>query len=67
MKYPVASGWTHRSSSPMSELPGAKTGLVRAPDQSRQRAKEWDPAASTSESGAAWSGFAPMLDDSPLR
>jgi hypothetical protein len=60
MKYSGRIGLTHRSSSP--ELPGAKPAWFFAPDQIRKRAKEWGPGGIDTRFGAAWQGFAPMLD-----
>jgi hypothetical protein len=63
MKYSGRIGLTHRSSSPdEGELPGAKPSWFFAPDQIRKRAKEWGPGGIDTRFGAAWSGFAPMLD-----
>jgi hypothetical protein len=63
MKYSGRIGLTHRSSSPdEGELPGAKPSWFFAPDQIRKRAKEWGPGGIDARFGAAWSGFAPMLD-----
>jgi hypothetical protein len=63
MKYSGRIGLTHRSSSPNEpELPGAKPTWFFAPDQIRKRAKEWGPGGIDARFGAAWSGFAPMLD-----
>jgi hypothetical protein len=63
MKYSGRIGLTHRSSSPDEpELPGAKPVWFFAPDQIRKRAKEWGPGGIDMRFGAAWSGFAPMLD-----
>jgi hypothetical protein len=63
MKYSGRIGLTHRSSSPSEpELPGAKPAWFFAPDQIRKRAKEWGPGGIDIRFGAAWSGFAPMLD-----
>jgi hypothetical protein len=63
MKYSGRIGLTHRSSSPDEpELPGAKPVWFFAPDQIRKRAKEWGPGGIDMRVGAAWSGFAPMLD-----
>jgi hypothetical protein len=63
MKYSGLIGLTHRSSSPDEpELPGAKPTWFFAPDQIRKRAKEWGPGGVDARFGAAWSGFAPMLD-----
>jgi hypothetical protein len=63
MKYSGRVGLTHRSSSPNEpELPGAKPMWFFAPDQIRKRAKEWGPGGIDKRFGAAWSGFAPMLD-----
>jgi hypothetical protein len=56
-------GATHRSTSPDEpELPGAKPAWFFAPDQIRKRAKEWGPGGVDIRFGAAWSGFAPMLE-----
>ena len=63
MKYSGRVGLTHRSvSSDEPELPGAKPSWFFAPDQIRKRAKEWGPGGIDKRFGAAWSGFAPMLD-----
>jgi hypothetical protein len=63
MKYSGRVGLTHRSSSPDEPvLPGAKPHWFFAPDQIRKRAREWGPGGIDRRFGAAWSGFAPMLD-----
>jgi hypothetical protein len=63
MKYSGRIGLTHRNSSPDEpELPGAKPSWFFAPDQIRKRAREWGPGGIDTRFGAAWSGFAPMLD-----
>jgi len=63
MKYSGRIGLTHRSSSPDEpELPGDKPTWFFAPDQIRKRAKEWGPGGVDKRFGAAWSGFAPRLD-----
>src|SRR6266568_5503760 len=63
MKYSGRIGFTHRSSSPDEpELPGATPSWFSAPDQIGKRAKEWGPGVINLRFGAAWSGFAPMLD-----
>jgi hypothetical protein len=63
MKYSGRIGLTHRSSSPdEEELPGAKPSWFFAPDQIRKRAREWGPGGIDTRFGAAWSGFAPMLE-----
>ena len=63
MKYSGRIGLTHRSSSPDEpELPGAKPTWFFAPDQIRKRIGEWGPAGFSEGFGAAWSGFAPNLD-----
>ena len=63
MKYSGRIGLTHRSSSPDEpQLPGAKPTWFFAPDQIRKRAREWGPGGIDTRFGAAWSGFAPMLD-----
>ncbi len=65
MKYSARVGLTHRSSSPDEpQLPGAKPIWFFAPDQIRKRAKEWGPGGIDKQFSAAWSGFAPMLDQS---
>jgi hypothetical protein len=65
MKYSGRIGLTHRNSSPDEPpLPGAKPTWFFAPDQIRKRAKEWGPGGIDKRFGAAWSGFAPMLDRS---
>src|SRR5258707_5938350 len=63
MKYSGRIGLTHRSSSlDEPELPGAKPTWFSAPDQIRNRAKEWGPGGVDIRFGAAWSVFAPRLD-----
>ena len=63
MKYSGRVGLTHRSVSPDEpELPGAKPTWFFAPDQIRKRAKQWGPGGIDIRFGAAWSGFAPKLD-----
>jgi hypothetical protein len=65
MKYSGIIGLTHRKSSPDEQaqvLPGAKPQFFFAPDQIRKRTKEWGPAGFSERWGAAWSGFAPNLD-----
>jgi Protein of unknown function (DUF2855) len=63
MKYSGRIGLTHRSSSPDEPvLPGAKPTWFFAPDQIRKRAMEWGPGGIEKRFGAAWTGFAPMLD-----
>jgi hypothetical protein len=63
MKYSGRIGLTHRSSSPDEpQLPGARPVWFFAPDQIRKRAKQWGPGGIDTRFGAAWSGFAPMLD-----
>lgn len=63
MKYSGRIGLTHRSAAPdEAQLPGAKPVWFFAPDQIRKRAKEWGPGGIDKRFGAAWSGFAPMLD-----
>jgi hypothetical protein len=63
MKYSGRIGLTHRSSSPDEPpLPGAKPTWFFAPDQIRNRAKEWGPGGIDTRFSAAWAGFAPMLD-----
>jgi Protein of unknown function (DUF2855) len=63
MKYSGQIGLTHRSASPDEpQLPGAKPTWFFAPDQIRRRAREWGPGGIDLRFGAAWSGFAPKLD-----
>jgi hypothetical protein len=63
MKYSGRVGFTHRSTSPDEpELPGARPMAFFAPDQIRKRAKQWGPGGIDKRFGAAWSGFAPMLE-----
>jgi hypothetical protein len=63
MKYSGRVGLTHRSAAPDEPvLPGAKPIWFFAPDQIRKRAKEWGPGGIDKRFSAAWSGFAPMLD-----
>jgi hypothetical protein len=63
MKYSGQVGLTHRSVSPDEPtLPGAKPTWFFAPDQIRKRAKEWGPGGVDNRFAAAWSDFAPKLD-----
>jgi uncharacterized protein DUF2855 len=63
MKYSGQVGLTHRGVSPDEpELPGARPTWFFAPDQIRKRAREWGPGGVDIRFGAAWSGFAPNLD-----
>ena len=63
MKYSGQVGLTHRGVSPDEPvLPGAKPTWFFAPDQIRKRAREWGPGGIDTRFGAAWSGFAPKLD-----
>ncbi|WP_063694676.1 DUF2855 family protein [Bradyrhizobium stylosanthis] len=56
-------GLTHRATeADEGVLPGAKPRWFFAPDHIRKRAKEWGPGGIEQRFGAAWSGFAPMLD-----
>ena len=62
MKYSGQIGLTHRSLLPNEpELPGARPTWFFAPDQIRNRAKEWGPGGIDRRFGAAWSEFAPTL------
>jgi hypothetical protein len=63
MRYSGQVGLTHRGISPDEpQLPGAKPTWFFAPDQIRKRAREWGPGGVDKRFGAAWSGFAPKLD-----
>jgi hypothetical protein len=65
MKYSGIIGLTHRKSSPdepPQALPGARPQFFSAPNQIPKRAKEWGPGGVDKRFGAAWSGFAPKLD-----
>ena len=63
IKYSGRIGLTHRSLSPDEPpLPGAKPTWFFAPDQIRKRAKQWGSGGIDQRFGAAWSGFAPMLE-----
>jgi hypothetical protein len=63
LKYSGRIGLTHRSNAPEEQdLPGAKPIWFFAPDQIRKRAKEWGPGGVEKRFGAAWSGFAPRLE-----
>ncbi len=56
-------GMTHQDGAgDAPDLPGATPSWFFAPDQIRKRAKEWGPGGIESRLGAAWQGFAPMLD-----
>ncbi len=63
IKYSGRVGLTHRSSSDHEpELPGTKPSRFFAPDQIRKRAKQWGPGGIETRFSAAWSRFAPNLD-----
>jgi hypothetical protein len=63
MKYSGQVGLTHRGVSPDEPtLPDAKPTWFFAPDQIRKRAKEWGPGGVDIRFAAAWSDFAPKLD-----
>jgi hypothetical protein len=63
MKCSVRVGLTHRASdADEGEFPGAKPRWFFAPSQIRKRATEWGPGGIEQRFGAAWSGFAPMLE-----
>jgi hypothetical protein len=63
MKYSGRVGLTHRSTSADEpELPGARPSWFFAPDHIRKRAKDWGPRGFNERFGAAWSSFAPKLD-----
>jgi hypothetical protein len=63
IKYSGRIGLTHRASAPNeAELPGAQPVWFFAPDQIRKRAREWGPGGIDLRFSAAWSGFAPMLE-----
>jgi len=63
MKYSGRVGLTHRSTAADEpELPGAKPSWFFAPDHIRKRAKDWGPGGFNERFGAAWSSFAPKLD-----
>jgi hypothetical protein len=64
VKYSGQIGLTHRSFTPGGpELPGAKPAWFFAPDQVRKRAEEWGPGGVEARFSAAWSNFAPKLDE----
>ncbi|MBR0723436.1 DUF2855 family protein [Bradyrhizobium manausense] len=59
----VRVGLTHRATDANEgTLPGAKPRWFFAPDHIRKRAKDWGPGGIEQRFGAAWSGFAPMLE-----
>jgi hypothetical protein len=63
LTYSMRVGLTHMDASrDEPDLPGAKPSWFFAPDQIRQRAREWGPGGIESRFGNAWSGFVPMLD-----
>jgi hypothetical protein len=63
MKYSGRVGLTHRALAPdEAELPGAPPTWFFAPDQIRKRAREWGPGGIDQRFSAAWSGFAPKLE-----
>lgn len=63
MKCSVRVGLTHRATdADEGALPGAKPRWFFAPDQIRKRAKDWGPGGIEQRFGAAWSGFAPLLE-----
>jgi len=65
MKCSVRVGLTHRATdADEGALPGAKPRWFFAPDHIRKRAKDWGPGGIEQRFGAAWSGFAPLLERS---
>jgi hypothetical protein len=63
MKSSVRVGLTHRATdADEGELPGAKPRWFSAPDQIRERAKEWGPGGIERRFSLAWSGFVPLLE-----
>jgi len=65
LKHSARIGMTHQDGEgDAPDLPGAKPSWFFAPDQIRKRAREWGPGGIESRLGAAWHGFAPMLDHS---
>ena len=59
----VRVGLTHRATdADEGALPGAKPRWFFAPDHIRKRAKDWGPGGIDQRFGAAWSGFAPLLE-----
>lgn len=63
MKCSVRVGLTHRATdADEGPLPGAKPRWFFAPDHIRKRAKDWGPGGIEQRFGAAWSGFAPLLE-----
>lgn len=63
MKCSVRVGLTHRATdADESPLTGAKPRWFFAPDHIRKRAKDWGPGGIEQRFGAAWSGFAPLLE-----
>jgi hypothetical protein len=63
LTYSMRVGLTHMDTSQDEpDLPGAKPTWFFAPDQIRERAKEWGPGGVDSRFNAAWSGLVPMLD-----
>jgi hypothetical protein len=63
MKQSIRVGMTHQDGeSDAPDLPGARPVWFSAPDQIRVRAREWGPGGIESRLGAAWQGFAPLLD-----
>ncbi|WFU42258.1 DUF2855 family protein [Bradyrhizobium sp. CB82] len=59
----VRVGLTHRATdADKGILPGAKPRWFFAPDHIRKRAKDWGPGGIDQRFGAAWSGFAPLLE-----
>jgi hypothetical protein len=62
VRYSGRIGLTHRASlADEPELPGAKPAWFFAPDQIRQRAKDWGPGGIEKRLGAAWATFTPKL------
>jgi hypothetical protein len=63
MKSSVCVGLTHRATdADEGDLPGAKPRWFSAPNQIRERAREWGPGGIEQRFGMAWSGFVPLLD-----
>jgi hypothetical protein len=57
MNYSGRVGLTHQDAAGDSLLPGAKPTWFFAPDQIRNRAKEWGPGGLDHRFGAVWGGF----------
>lgn len=56
-------GVTHQDSAPAGRLEGARPTVFFAPDRMRQRTEDWGREGLDERFAAAWSSFAPVVED----